>query len=1149
MPRFEWSECPLPSDDFKLATRVALVLSSIACLTGDFAIFEKETSNGPATLTLRTDILEKVKKGIPLSTHLVRSRLPQLREMWTKTIRELFSQRTCSFLPERALLMKLYDLNPASIPRALHKEQRSGGSQHAGSPPPTPAKAPLDAPPQEGGGAPPAEAKAEGDLGDSAAPSAVPVPAVVSRPQLAYVPRQLFPSQHKKMAAMLFQKLVEASEAAHTEQPHVLEQLDEIFDTLDEIPLKFARQRQRGGRGHGGAGVTPGLIRRSEEAFAEGRPSAGVSVLTQPRVPLGGNVAADLQALHSKNYATVSEEDLAALYPPPGVGMAPEWTDISGEEVRRVAATLSNSSAGPSRLPPAWLKSALNVEGGLSHTLAMLFNFFMERGWMPRALCRSRLHPIPKAAGGLRPIAISEVLQRLLAKIVAARVLDVTRQRLCPFQLGIGVPDPIAAISAYLGNALHSSAADQPPVWLMKVDIKSAFTMASRDAVFRAIACWGEKIGKWFRYLYDKESLLFFDGDEPAEIISQTGVRQGDPLSSMAFCLVLDPALRAAADVGDRDAPHATAGGISLVPCFGYHDDTYWLSQSKAGLRARYDAFLDVATKINLEFRLPKCWYCCSHGGNAEGDGGHFEIDGQAISYRIPPSAGGMELLGTCIGGSKFCRSHFATLAKDALTTAEALLPLSMQSFLIAIRQCIVPRLMHAIRSSDSLPIDTLGQFDVELRNLICERLSLGPFHSLSNFAKQLISLPIRLGGLGITELAAVGDAAAAGALVSMLSVDSGLPAVIAADLRRMFAGYHAEGPLCDSHVFLGRAVKAFSRLGITPNADFNSFLRADKVLPSRHTQHVLWSAQLEASLEELRATAPPFLQKVLSATVVKESDRIPSPSSAWMTCYPAPIFRLSDRAVRLAVLERLGISDGCDHRDLLEVAHRPGCPLCNKPMVDGHFFECNSVSRFEIKRHDAVTSLLHQMCLKTHAPVVIELTHLVRGDAGRDHLKRPDLTVAWPARVGARDPVPSVRHHLDVVTANVFAATYDRCSRDGSLANQREASKVADYRDFCHAHVGEAFHPFCVTHLGQLGDGAKTFLELIKAQCKEAKVSFALKWWLARLSVSLVRFASWCLDAWTEQAAREVGRRRAAVREPILSMNENAEDVLLTSA
>lgn len=774
---------------------------------------------------------------------------------------------------------------------------------------------------------------------------------------------------------------------------------------------------------------------------------------------------------------------------------------------------------------------------------------------MPPSLCRSRLHPLPKASGGLRPIAISEVVQRLLAKIVAARVQDVTRARLSPFQLGIGVPDPTVAISAYLGAALHCAheLEGASPVWLMKVDIKSAFTMASRDAIFRATSCWGERVGKWFRFLYEHESLLFSQGDEMAEIFSETGVRQGDPLSSMAFCLVLDPALRAAADVGERVAPLAEVLGVRLAPIVSYHDDTYILSGTKAGLRARFGAFRRAAAKVNLGFQIPKCWYFCSCPGEGpclgdddEGEG--FAVEGREIPYRTLVD-GGMELLGAAIGGVAFASSHFTSLVQDALEIAKASLHLSMQSFLIAMRQCVVPKLMHAVRSSEYIPLDVLKPFDLALRELICDRLALGPYASLSPDARSLIDLPIRLGGLGITPLAGVGAAAVAGAIISLVSVGSGLPDIFATDLRRLLASL--AGTPADTRVccLLSRALDAFSRLDIAPSADYTTFSKDAKALPISHTQHALWDSLLEPQAEKLAATASPFLRKVLSATVAKKDDRITNPGSAWLTCYPAPLFRISDRAFRLSVLERLGLSDGLDERELLVDNRRPGCPLCSKPLADGHFFDCDDVSRFEIQRHDAVTSLLFQMCLKTRSPVVMEMTHSKPAGAPRDSVKRPDLTVAWPARVGARDPAPSVRHHVDVVTANVFAVTYDRYSREGALANHREEGKRRDYQSFMREHPREVFHPFGVTHMGQLGDGAKLFLKTIKERCVECNVSFSLKWWLTRLSVTLVRFASWTLDSWTEHAAKEVGRRRAALKEPALMTCVSTEDTLLTSA
>ena len=52
-------------------------------------------------------------------------------------------------------------------------------------------------------------------------------------------------------------------------------------------------------------------------------------------------------------------------------------------------------------------------------------------------LCGALLMALPKKDGGLRPIAVGEVLRRLAAKTIRAAFQEQARNYLCPLQIGV----------------------------------------------------------------------------------------------------------------------------------------------------------------------------------------------------------------------------------------------------------------------------------------------------------------------------------------------------------------------------------------------------------------------------------------------------------------------------------------------------------------------------------------------------------------------------------------------------------------------------------------------------------------------------------------------------------------------------------------
>ena len=91
---------------------------------------------------------------------------------------------------------------------------------------------------------------------------------------------------------------------------------------------------------------------------------------------------------------------------------------------------------------------------------------------------------LPKPSGGVRPIAVGELLRRLTAKCLMQQVRSEARQHFWPAQAGVavkaGAEAAIHALRAWVGR--HAGSTDSVVV---KVDFQNAFNSIDRDVALR----------------------------------------------------------------------------------------------------------------------------------------------------------------------------------------------------------------------------------------------------------------------------------------------------------------------------------------------------------------------------------------------------------------------------------------------------------------------------------------------------------------------------------------------------------------------------------------------------------------------------------------------------------------------------------------
>ena len=150
-------------------------------------------------------------------------------------------------------------------------------------------------------------------------------------------------------------------------------------------------------------------------------------------------------------------------------------------------------------------------------------------------ICGARLCAALKKCGGLRPIAVGEILRRLTSKGFSRALGEKAAAIFAPSQLGVGVPGGCEALARTLRHLVEVEH-DDPDFLVLQVDLVNAFNMGDRAAMFKEVGKLFPECMSWVMTCYGVEGELVF-GD--SVIKSAVGVHQGDPLASLLFSLLL----------------------------------------------------------------------------------------------------------------------------------------------------------------------------------------------------------------------------------------------------------------------------------------------------------------------------------------------------------------------------------------------------------------------------------------------------------------------------------------------------------------------------------------------------------------------------------------------------------------------------------
>jgi hypothetical protein len=592
-----------------------------------------------------------------------------------------------------------------------------------------------------------------------------------------------------------------------------------------------------------------------------------------------------------------------------------------------------------------------------------------------------------------------------------------------------------------LVQSRHASGANDYVV--LQVDMRNAFNSISRDAVLRGCLAKVPSAYNWLRFCYGGASPLYCQGRLLCD--SHIGVHQGDACGPLGFALGLDTGL-------DQCEPRELAWES------WYLDDGHIVGKVDQVL-ARLADLKKVLELHGLALNLAKCklWGPGILSASQTEPQYPPELPQDHPGREVPvvPFGGphGITALGVPIDAPKGFPGRDPIVAPECrLRWGQAVEQTNLllgrlraypegQVRHALLRYCLDGcRVVHLLRSTEyEEASDHPALLRARLQEAVQDLLGTG----LSEETWEQACLPIRLGGLGITDPDVVQPAARVAALLNLGMHGTqavGVPADVLAT------------PAPDMQVTLCRLQ---AQLG--PNMDpLASWLAGTTTLDSATKEHATqkWWAEKVSDAQSQR------LDNVGSARDrVRRACQKGPVATGWLRALPNRALHtdFSDTEYRLLLRWWLGLP-------ILPVGVTlPGCPLCRgsiDPFGD-HFVCCEQNG--STQRHNAFRNAFHEMCVRYGIAVEKEAQCV----AGR----RPAdiLLLQWSR--GQHVAVDFVCTHPAGLAQHPLVV--DNAKRH---CNRAETRKVQADGPPCE-EKGWGFSPFALSTWGGLGTSAKAVL------------------------------------------------------------------------
>ncbi len=337
-----------------------------------------------------------------------------------------------------------------------------------------------------------------------------------------------------------------------------------------------------------------------------------------------------------------------------------------------------------------------------------------------------RLIPLIKdPSGGIRPIGIGEVLRRIVGKaILGAIKLDILESAGC-LQLCAGQQAGCEAAAHAMGEIFNEEETDA----VLFVDAANAFNSLNRKAMVHNMQYLCPPMAMYIKNCYGTPSRLFVLGGK--EICSDEGSTQGDPSAMPSYGIGILPFLVVIKPTSEETLKHLAyaddLGGGSKLP----------------RLRQWWDRVVEHGPKFGYFPKPSKSWLVVKEEKLQEAK----EIFGDT---GVQITTEGRKYLGGFVGTDEGKQNYVKDLCNEWVSQLEELSQIARsepQAAYAAFTAGFKHKITYFIRTIPNVS-ETLKPLDEVINNKLLPAITEN--QAISNDDRRLLSLPVKMGGLGI---------------------------------------------------------------------------------------------------------------------------------------------------------------------------------------------------------------------------------------------------------------------------------------------------------------------------------------------------------------------------------------------------------------
>ena len=784
--------------------------------------------------------------------------------------------------------------------------------------------------------------------------------------------------------------------------------------------------------------VRKGHLRKAAQVLYS---NSTMADLTQPEVQ------AALRALHP---ALPADSDMPLL-PADSPLMILEDDEVMTQLLRR---SDNGSASGPSGWGGNMVSSLAESDICRAGIIALLKD--IVNGKLPerarQLLLACRAVALNKPTGGYRPIAVGELFYRLAGIIVVRKITGAAATLLAPHQHGVGVPSGAERI---LHSLQHTLTDKRAKLALLKVDIANAFNSCDRARVLRELYSTPQ-LSPMYRmadFGYAAPSELLLQRCDGLSISSSNGIRQGDPLSAVLFCLYMRPILAQVSQQTD-------------VRVYAFFDDINVVGTPDQVMKA-LSLLQELLPEASLQCNTSKSHFAWFHQDEAPL---LRSVRETLAEHNIHFHDKWLDVVGAVVGKDEDAIREGVTVmfdsdeGRDAFFYRLQLGLLSVQSAMLMLRQCAVPRMNYLLRC---LPPPCIVQqaeaFDGQILRAAKTKLGLHADEGWDE-TTRILQARLRHGGFGLTSAVRTSPAAYLGSVAAVGSASA-------------FAAYRKEGcPLPSDSLLHGWIDSSMAAITAAtpassehlPSMTSSFFQHLSKRSASSSLQHTLSSQASQHSYQASLDRAHE-MRKTDGGAALAHAKATSAPKAwAWKMVVPThKALELPDTQFSIAARMNLRLQPVAGSAVL-----PASCPICstrnaiaNDPW---HFLSCKPLTNDEITvRHDAVVNALYHTALVLGVQAVRE----PKGLHVESNL-RPDLRLVLPGQ----------RILVDVAICHPLAPEAVRSRRSlrtTGLARTKEQTKRKKYTELA-AQRGAEMLPFCMETCGGMAPAALQLLKVL---------------------------------------------------------------------